>query len=98
MGLISRKPGTKVAKEVEIVNKLGMHARPCAKFVKLASSFKGEVWVTKDGDTINGKSIMGLMMLAAGMGSKMTITCEGPDATEEIAALEKLILSKFDEE
>jgi len=98
MGLLSRKAATKATKEVEIVNKLGLHARPCAKFVKLSNTFRSEVFVTKDGDTINGKSIMGLMMLAAGFGSKLTITCEGPDAPESIEALAKLILSKFDED
>ena len=94
----SRKAGTKASKEVEIVNKLGLHARPCAKFVKLASTFRCEVWVAKDNDSINGKSIMGLMMLAAGIGSKLMITCEGTDAEEAIAALDRLILSKFDED
>jgi phosphocarrier protein HPr len=98
MGPFGRKPGTKITREVEIINKLGLHARPCARFVKLASTFRCEVWVTKDGDSINGKSIMGLMMLAAGNGSKMAITCEGPDAAQALEALEKLILSKFDEE
>jgi phosphocarrier protein HPr len=98
MAFLSRKAGTKTTKEVEIVNKLGLHARPCAKFVKLANTFRSEVWVTKDSDTINGKSIMGLMMLAAGIGSKLTIMCEGPDSSEMIEALEKLILSKFDED
>lgn len=98
MGILSRKPGAKAVKDVEIVNKLGLHARPCAKFVKLAGTFRSEIWVAKDGETINGKSIMGLMMLAAGIGSRLTITCEGPDATDALDALEKLILSKFDED
>jgi len=98
MGPFSRKAGTKTSKEVEIVNKLGLHARPCAKFVKLASTFRCDVWVTKDEDSINGKSIMGLMMLAAGMGSKMRITCDGVDSSQALEALEKLIRSKFDED
>ena len=98
MGILSRKAGAKASREIEIVNKLGLHARPCSKFVKLAGTFSCEVWVVKDGDTVNGKSIMGLMMLAAGIGSKMTITCEGSDAAEALAAIEKLILSKFDED
>ena len=98
MGLLSRNAGTKVAREAEIINKLGLHARPCAKFVKLANTFKSEVWVGKDGDTVNGKSIMGLMMLAAGNGSKLMLTCEGTDAEQALAAIEKLILSKFDED
>ena len=98
MGLLSRNAGIKVAREAEIINKLGLHARPCAKFVKLANTFKSEVWVGKDGDTVNGKSIMGLMMLAAGNGSKLMLTCEGADAEQALAAIEKLILSKFDED
>ena len=98
MGLLSRNAATKVAKEVEILNKLGLHARPCAKFVKLANTYRSEVWVLKDDDTVNGKSIMGLMMLAAGFGSRLTITCEGADAAKALEAIEKLILSKFDED
>ena len=98
MGLLSRNTGTKITREAEIVNKLGLHARPCAKFVKLANTFRCEVWVAKDDDTVNGKSIMGLMMLAAGNGSRLVITCEGPDAEAALAAIEKLILSKFDED
>ena len=98
MGLLSRNAASKVTKEVEILNQLGLHARPCAKFVKLANTFRCEVWVLKDDDTVNGKSIMGLMMLAAGNGSKLTITCEGTDAEQALAAIEKLILSKFDED
>jgi phosphocarrier protein len=98
MGLLSRNAGTKIAREAEIVNQLGLHARPCAKFVKLANTFRCDVWVGKDGDMVNGKSIMGLMMLAAGNGSKLMLTCEGPDAEQALAAIEKLILSKFDED
>jgi phosphocarrier protein HPr len=98
MGLLSRNTATKIAKEVEILNKLGLHARPCAKFVKLANTFRSEVWVGKDTDTVNGKSIMGLMMLAAGIGSRLMITCEGTDSEQALAAIEKLINSKFDED
>src|SRR5476651_1295302 len=98
MGILSRNEGTKFAKEIEIINKLGLHARPCAKFVKLANTFRAEVWVGKDDDTVNGKSIMGLMMLAAGSGSRLLITCEGEDAAAALDAIEKLILSKFDED
>ena len=98
MGLLSRNPATKVTKEVEILNKLGLHARPCAKFVKLANTFRCEVWVLKDDDLVNGKSIMGLMMLAAGNGSRLKVTCEGADADDALAAIEKLILGKFDED
>ena len=98
MGILGRNSGTKTSREVEIINKLGLHARPCAKFVKLANTFRSEVWVGKDDDTVNGKSIMGLMMLAAGSGSRLLITCEGADSEAALAAIEKLILSKFDED
>ena len=85
-------------KDVEVQNKLGLHARPCSKFVRLASSFKCEVWVSKDDESVNGKSIMGLMMLAAGQGSRLQITAEGADANEALVALEKLVNGKFDED
>jgi len=85
-------------KQVEVQNRLGLHARPCSKFVKLASTFKCDVWVSKDDETVNGKSIMGLMMLAAGQGSKLLLTAEGADANESLIALEKLINQKFDED
>lgn len=97
MGLWS-KPDTKITKQIEIVNKLGMHARPCSKFVRLAGQFKSDVWVEKDSEQVNGKSIMGLMMLAAGNGSRLTIICDGPDAVEALEALEKLIAARFDED
>jgi phosphocarrier protein HPr len=96
MGLLSQKKTVK--REVEIINKLGLHARPCSKFVKLTATFKCDVWVSKDDENVNGKSIMGLMMLAAGQGSKLTITCNGADAADAIEAIAKLILTKFDED
>ncbi len=97
MGLFSRD-AVKSSKDLEILNKLGLHARPCSKFVKLAAMFKSEIWVSKDDQTVNGKSIMGLKMLAAGQGSILKVTCEGPDATDALAAIEKLLLTKFDED
>jgi phosphocarrier protein len=97
MGIFSRE-AVKVSKEVEILNKLGLHARPCSKFVKLAGGFRSDVWVLKDDENVNGKSIMGLMMLAAGQGSKLTITCVGTDAEAALEALDKLVLGKFDED
>lgn len=84
--------------DVEVKNRLGLHARPCSKFVKLASSFHSEIWVSKDDESVNGKSIMGLMMLAAGQGSKLQITAEGHDAEAALKALEELINQKFDED
>ena len=103
MGLLNRKSnggtrGDKAEKEVPIVNRLGMHARPAAMFVRTASRFQCEVWVEKEGEQINGKSIMGLMMLAAGQGSKLMIRCDGPDADSALAELEQLIANKFSED
>lgn len=101
MGLLNRKGGDrgeKLEKDVAIVNRLGMHARPAAMFVRIASRFRCEVWVEKEGERINGKSIMGLMMLAAGQGSKLLICCEGPDAEKAIEELEALIAGKFNED
>jgi phosphocarrier protein HPr len=86
------------SKELTIMNRLGMHARPSALFVKTCGRFRCDVWVEKDGEQVNGKSIMGLMMLAAGMGSKLKVTCEGPDADQALVQIEALIERKFDEE
>jgi phosphocarrier protein HPr len=88
----------KVEKEIPIVNRLGLHARPAAMFVRIASRFRSEIWVAKEGEEVNGKSIMGLMMLAAGQGSKLHIRCEGPDAARAMAELEELINAKFNED
>ena len=85
-------------KVMTIRNRMGLHARPAAMFVRIASRFRSEVWVAKEGEQINGKSIMGLMMLAAGQGSKLTIKCEGPDADKVMEELEELIQQKFNEE
>ena len=103
MGLLSRKGGglgrgQKIEKEIAIVNRLGLHARPAAMFVRIASRYRAEIWVAKEGDEVNGKSIMGLMMLAAGQGSKLRIRCEGPDADKALAELEELINAKFNED
>jgi phosphocarrier protein HPr len=87
-----------LTKELTIVNKLGIHARPAAMFVKTANRFACDVFVEKDGEKINGKSIMGLMMLAAGPGSKITLHIKGADAPNAIAELEALVKRKFDEE
>lgn len=84
-----------VQKEFIIQNKMGMHARPAAQFVKRASQFKCDIWVEKDEEPVNGKSIMGLMMLAAGRGETIKITAEGDDATEAMATLEALVTSGF---
>src|ERR1700729_2407832 len=91
-------PNEFLTKELTISNKLGIHARPAALFVKTANRFACEIFVEKDGEKINGKSIMGLMMLAAGPGSKVTIHAAGPDAPAAIAEIEALVKRKFDEE
>ncbi len=87
-----------MTKEVVIVNKLGIHARPAALFVKTANRFACEIFVEKDGEKINGKSIMGLMMLAAGPGSRLTLHVRGADAPTAIAELSALVQRKFDED
>ena len=86
-----------MTKEFTICNKLGLHARPAAMFVKTSSSFNADVWVEKDDEQVNGKSIMGLMMLAAGFGAKITVITDGPQAEEAMNAIEGLILSGFKE-
>ena len=85
-------------KELTVVNKLGIHARPAALFVKTANRFTCDIFVEKDGEKVNGKSIMGLMMLAAGPGSRLTVHALGQDASQALAELETLIKRKFDEE
>ena len=104
MGLLNRKSaasasGRKIEKDITIVNRLGLHARPAAMFVRIASRYRCEVWVEKeDSDEVNGKSIMGLMMLAAGQGSKLSVRCEGPDADRAMQDIEELINAKFNED
>ena len=103
MGLLYRKssraaPAQKLEKELTIVNRLGLHARPAAMFVRIASRHRAEIWVSKEEEEINGKSIMGLIMLAAGQGSKLRIRCEGPDADKAMEELEELIKSGFNED
>lgn len=81
----------------EIVNKLGLHARAAAKLTHLAGGFQAEIWISRSGRRVNAKSIMGVMMLAAGQRSTVLIEAEGPDADQAIAALSKLIAEKFGE-
>ncbi len=83
---------------VTIVNRKGLHARASAKFVKCAEQFNADIRVVRDGHSVGGTSIMGLMMLAAGIGSTISIEAEGPDAPEAIDALVTLIAAKFGEE
>ena len=86
-----------IEKTVTIVNKLGLHARAAAKLVTLAQKFKSEIRLKKDAKEVSGKSIMGVMMLAAAKGSRVTIRAEGADAEAAVAALEDLIARRFDE-
>src|SRR2546425_1561267 len=88
----------KITKELVVTNKLGIHARPAAMFVRTASKFDCDIYVEKDGERVNGKSIMGLMMLAAGPGSKLLLTAEGDAAARAVVELEALVKRNFDEE
>lgn len=83
---------------VTVVNRKGLHARASAKFVKLAESYRATVTVTRDGQTVGGTSIMGLMMLAAGPGAQLFITAEGPEGPEALEALVTLVETGFGEE
>lgn len=83
---------------VDILNKKGLHARASAKFVKLAATFDAEVTVSKDGHTVDARSIMGLMMLAAGIGCCIDIEARGPQAVDAVAALQALVAERFGED
>ena len=89
---------SRAVRTVEIVNKRGLHARASAKFVKLASGFDAEVRVSKDGQTVDARSIMGLMMLAAGPGCCIEIEAEGHEAEAAVEALEALVAGRFEED
>ncbi|MEO1842729.1 MAG: HPr family phosphocarrier protein [Akkermansiaceae bacterium] len=85
------------SRELTISNKLGIHARPAAQFVKTASRYDAEIRVEKDGEEVDGKSIMGLMMLAAGHGSVLTVMAEGNDAEDALTAIEALVGRNFED-
>ncbi len=87
-----------ITRELAIINQRGLHARASAKFVKCAEGFDANVTVSRDGHTVPGTSIMGLMMLAASIGSAITVEASGPQADDAMQALEKLVADKFDEE
>ncbi len=87
-----------ITKKLTIQNKLGIHARPAAQFVRVASRFQADVSVEKDDEAVDGKSIMGLMMLAVGWGAEISVTADGPDENEAMDALEALVNSKFGED
>jgi phosphocarrier protein len=87
-----------VRKEITVINTLGLHARPAAQIVKIAAQRKASLWIEKDGERINGKSIMGVMMLAAEKGSTITLEANGEEEEELICELEELFRNKFNEE
>ena len=84
-------------REVEIINKLGLHARASAKLTQAAGRFKANVWVGRNGRHVNAKSIMGVMMLAAAMGSKIVVETDGPDEEQAMDAVTRLIADRFEE-
>ncbi|MCX6907685.1 MAG: HPr family phosphocarrier protein [Verrucomicrobia bacterium] len=90
-----RRPLTR---EVAVINKQGIHARPAALFVKTAAKFESEISVKKENEVVNGKSIIGLLMLAAGQGTKLTLTADGRDAEKALVELAKLFDEKFNED
>ena len=89
---------TEISKTLDIINKLGMHARAAAKFVNVASGFSSHVEVERNGQRVNGKSIMGVMMLAATKGSQIILYIEGNDSADCMQAIETLVNNKFDED
>jgi phosphocarrier protein HPr len=89
---------TQAASSQIIQNRLGMHARPASMFVRVANKYRADIWVQKDGQRVNGKSILGLMTLAAGQGARIVISAQGADAGKAVQELEKLVQGRFDEE
>ena len=87
-----------IERETEIVNRLGLHARAAAKLVHIAGGFQARVTVAKDGEEVDAKSILGILLLAAGQGSCITVRCDGNDEEEAMRAVTTLIANKFDEE
>jgi len=83
---------------VEIVNRLGLHARAAAKLVHTAGAFQSKVTVIREGEEVDGKSILGILLMAAGQGSRITLRCEGEDEEEALRAVTALIANRFDEE
>ena len=91
-------PADAISRDLLIVNKRGLHARASAKFVQLVEKFDAEVWVTRGSETVGGASIMGLMMLAAGPGTTITVSAKGPEAQAAVDAIAALVADKFNEE
>ena len=91
-------PSGAISRELQIINKRGLHARASAKFVQMVERFNAEVWVTRGSETVGGTSIMGLMMLAAGPGTTVTVSAIGPEAQAAVDAIAELVAGKFNEE
>ncbi|ABE61329.1 HPrNtr [Nitrobacter hamburgensis X14] len=91
-------PAGAVSREISIINKRGLHARASAKFVQMVERFNAEVSVTRNGETVGGNSIMGLMMLSAGIGTTITVSATGPEAKAAVAAIAELVGDRFNEE
>ena len=91
-------PSGAISRELQIINKRGLHARASAKFVQMVEKFNAEVWVTRGSETVGGTSIMGLMMLAAGPGTSVVVSATGPEAQAAIDAIAALVADKFNEE
>ena len=87
-----------VSREVEIVNRLGLHARAAARFVQVATRFRARVTVSRDGRVMDGKSILGILLLAASQGTRLVVSAEGDDEQAAVDALERLIAGRFGEE
>jgi len=87
-----------IERETEIVNRLGLHARAAAKLVHMAGNFQSRIMVAKDGEEVDAKSILGILLLAAGQGSRVTVRCDGQDEEEAMRAVTTLISNRFDEE
>jgi phosphocarrier protein HPr len=91
-------PSGAISRELQIINKRGLHARASAKFVQMVERFNAEVWVTRGSETVGGTSIMGLMMLAAGPGTSVVVSAIGPEAQAAVDAIAALVADKFNEE
>ena len=91
-------PSGAISRELQIINKRGLHARASAKFVQMVEKFNAEVWVTRGSETVGGTSIMGLMMLAAGPGTTVTVSATGPEGQAAVDAIAGLVADKFNEE
>lgn len=87
-----------IERQVEVVNRLGLHARAAAKLVHLTSRYTSHVWLAKDGEEVDAKSILGILLLAAAQGSSVVVKCDGDDEQEAIEAIEQLFTSRFDED